>query len=243
MAGKHVQKKGASPRRTESRPERTASGASADAGFSDRRKTNPTTSAANSSYTSSAGRTPAGAVQTARYAGGRTGTATQARPAAPRTYAVTPERYTVTPEPAYETSRPRRRSPLRIILPILLVLALALGGLCLYVAWQNRLVQERERAAAEEHAQAVRQVAAITTIYPNVYINDINLGELTVEQAVSRLEEAGLDPYRDASITVRLPKDRTLCWRRRRRPGPPAAPAATRTGTRPIWRARQSPPA
>ena len=55
-----------------------------------------------------------------------------------------------------------------------------------------------------------KQSARLDTIYPNISVNDIDVGGLTVEEAAAKLEAGGADVYKNASVTVLLPMESTL---------------------------------
>lgn len=57
---------------------------------------------------------------------------------------------------------------------------------------------------------ALNRVASLDTIYPNITVNDIEVGGLTVEEAAQKLLDAGADPYQEKSVTVKLPLEKTL---------------------------------
>ncbi len=55
-----------------------------------------------------------------------------------------------------------------------------------------------------------KKIARLDTIYPNISVNGIEVGGLTVEEAAAKLETGGADAYKDAAATVLLPMDTTL---------------------------------
>ena len=91
----------------------------------------------------------------------------------------------------YVPEEPRRGRVWLWLLPVFLVLLAAAGGWFFVNAYGDR-------------------VAAMDTIYPNVTVNGVDLGGLTVTQAMDRLAAAGADPYRGKSLTVHFPLDRDM---------------------------------
>ncbi len=54
------------------------------------------------------------------------------------------------------------------------------------------------------------KVSKLDTIYPNISVNGIDVGGLTVEEAAAKLETDGADAYQAVAVTVLLPMDTTL---------------------------------
>ena len=54
------------------------------------------------------------------------------------------------------------------------------------------------------------KISRINTIYPNITVNGIDIGGLTVEEAAEKLDAEGADIYKDKSVTVLLPMDRSV---------------------------------
>lgn len=55
-----------------------------------------------------------------------------------------------------------------------------------------------------------KKVARLDTIYPNISVNGVQIGGMTVAEAAAALEAGGADAYEDASVTVLLPLDNKL---------------------------------
>lgn len=55
-----------------------------------------------------------------------------------------------------------------------------------------------------------KKIARLDTIYPNISVNGIEVGGLTVEEAAAKLETGGADAYKGAAVTVNLPMDTVL---------------------------------
>jgi hypothetical protein len=92
----------------------------------------------------------------------------------------------------YEAYRQEGSRPwLKWAIPVLAVLVLVVAGLVYTMVYANRL-------------------ASADTIYPNVSVNGVYVGGMTVEQAAQTLEAAGANPYQGKSITVHFPLDYTL---------------------------------
>lgn len=104
------------------------------------------------------------------------------------TYVVTPsyDEYDVRPR---RSAKRRRKSALPLVTVALV--AVVLIGAGLYMAALNR-------------------VAALDTIYPNIMVNDVPIGGLTMEEAVQTLQDSGADPYQGKSVTVILPMENTI---------------------------------
>ena len=80
---------------------------------------------------------------------------------------------------------------LKVAIPVLIVLALVLA----FLAWTM--------------FQAVK-VSRLETIYPNITVNDVNVGGMTAEEASALLSTSGANPYEGKSVTVALPMDRSV---------------------------------
>ena len=113
-------------------------------------------------------------------------------------YVITPERAGRGAHTGYESSRragraraKSGRSWMRWFLPILAIMLAAVVGLGATLVRAN-------------------QVAAMDTIYPNVSVNGVDVGGLTVEEAALKLAESGADPYQDASVKVIFTEDKSL---------------------------------
>ena len=109
-------------------------------------------------------------------------------------YVVTPERSgSAGTYDSYvrRTKKKKKSGAMGWIIAILIVMLAAVGCLGWTLHQANR-------------------ITAMETIYPNVSVNGINVGGLTMEQAIQVLTDAGADPYRDFSVTVSFPKDKTL---------------------------------
>jgi vancomycin resistance protein YoaR len=92
----------------------------------------------------------------------------------------------------YETYRRGGGRPwLKWAIPVLAVLVLVVAGLVYTMVYANRL-------------------AGSDTIYPNVSVNGVSVGGMTVEEAAQTLQAAGANPYQGKSITVHFPLDYTL---------------------------------
>ena len=113
-------------------------------------------------------------------------------------YVVTPE-YSDTDWESYQKSRSKKKTAARkekngsgkarwlLLIPAAAVAAAAI--------WYGSVLVSAER------------IAHLDTIYPNILVNGIDVGELTVEEAVQKLADGGLDPYRGKSLRVRFPLD------------------------------------
>lgn len=91
------------------------------------------------------------------------------------------------------TAPKRRRRSGRLLwaIPVVAVLILgvaALGGTMVYAS----------------------RISSRDTIYPNISVNGVDVGGLTVAQAADKLADEGADPYRGASVTVVLPLDHSF---------------------------------
>ena len=113
-------------------------------------------------------------------------------------YVVTPERAGSGSRAGYESTRRSARSSsgsggswTRWLLPILIVMLAAVGVLGATLVRANR-------------------IAALDTIFPNVSVNGVDVGGRTIEEAVTALEEGGADPYKDASVKVLFPEEKSL---------------------------------
>ena len=113
-------------------------------------------------------------------------------------YVVTPERAgRSTRAGSYENSRKKGRSAgrshvwTRWLIPVLVVMLAAVAGLGATLYRAN-------------------QIAGTDTIFPNVSVNGVNVGGMTVEEALTALSEGGADPYKDASVKVLFPENRSL---------------------------------
>lgn len=87
--------------------------------------------------------------------------------------------------------REDRRRWLRWAVPVMAVLAVAVVALGVTVVYAAR-------------------VTGSDTIYPNISINGVQVGGLTVEEAEERIRTAGENPYKDAKVKVLFPLDNTL---------------------------------
>ncbi|MCD7846313.1 MAG: VanW family protein [Oscillospiraceae bacterium] len=77
------------------------------------------------------------------------------------------------------------------IIPVVVVAVLLVAVLGGGMAWANSVVNS-------------------DTIYPNVSVNGVDVGGLTVEEAAQALEEQGANPYQDTSVTVNFSTGETL---------------------------------
>ena len=80
---------------------------------------------------------------------------------------------------------------LRWAVPVIAVLVIAVGALAAVWAYAAR-------------------IAELETIFPNIFVSGVDVGGMTVEQAQAALESSDAAPDTDASVTVRLPMEKTL---------------------------------
>ena len=113
-------------------------------------------------------------------------------------YVITPERAGSGTRAGYESTRRSSRSSAesggswtRWLLPILAVMLAAVVALGATLVRANR-------------------ITAMDTIYPNVSVNGIDVGGMTVEEAIQALTDGGADPYKDASVRVLFPEEKSL---------------------------------
>jgi vancomycin resistance protein YoaR len=92
---------------------------------------------------------------------------------------------------SYEDYRVEGKSSkawLKWAIPVLAVLVLVVAGLSAVMIYAARLTNSE-------------------AIYPNVSINGVDVGGLTVAEATEKLTAAGANPYQDKSVTVNFPLD------------------------------------
>ncbi len=94
-------------------------------------------------------------------------------------------------KPEEEYDPPRSRRWIFWMIPLILILAVVAAYLATTLATAKR-------------------VAELDTIFPNVYINGVDVGGLTPTAALERMQSSDVDPYRDVSVTVLFPQDVTL---------------------------------
>ena len=102
-----------------------------------------------------------------------------------RAAAAAPERVRYEPEPK------QKSGILAWAIPVIVVLVLVVGALAAAMVYASR-------------------IAALDTIYPNITVSGVDVSGMTVDEAVRALETSDAAPDTRASVTARLPMDKTL---------------------------------
>ena len=113
-------------------------------------------------------------------------------------YVITPERAGSGTRAGYESARRSSRS--------------SAGANSAWMKWLLPILGVMLAAVCVLGAALIRadRIAALDTIFPNVSVNGIDVGGMTVDEAVKALEDGGADPYRGASVKVLFPEDKSL---------------------------------
>ena len=128
----------------------------------------------------------------------RTAAESRAQRSGQNVYVITPERAGSGTRAGYESTRRSSRSAggsggswTKWLLPILVVMLAAVGVLGATLVRANR-------------------IAALDTIFPNISVNGVDVGGMTVEEAVKALEDGGADPYKGASVKVIFTEEKSI---------------------------------